>query len=256
MAILTVPIAAEPVLALVAAGVVIGIAVGCTGIGGILLVPVLVYAFGMPVRAAIAVALWSYLLSGGVAVLLYGRRGSIPWRAAWWLCAAAMPGAWLGARTAGLVPPAALEALIAALLLATGVNALRGSHAAAPGASLGPAALSALGAGTGFGAALLGAGGAVLLMPVLLALRQPVLPAIGLGMAIQLPIAAVASLDNLAAGRLDIRAGTIVAVALAVGLVIGTPVAHALPQAALRRLLGTVMLLLGATILGRLALSL
>src|SRR6185437_4735457 len=73
------------------AGVIIGVAIGATGIGGVLLVPVLAYILGVPVPTAIAVALWSYLWSGLVAVRLYARHGSVPWRPALWLCLAAAP---------------------------------------------------------------------------------------------------------------------------------------------------------------------
>ena len=50
--------------ALGVAGVIIGVLVGATGIGGVLLVPFLVHGLGDPVQSAVAVALWSYLWSG------------------------------------------------------------------------------------------------------------------------------------------------------------------------------------------------
>ncbi|HKW55469.1 MAG TPA: TSUP family transporter, partial [Stellaceae bacterium] len=81
----------------VGAGIIVGIAVGATGIGGVLLVPLLAYVLGLPVPMAIAAALWSYLWSGLVAGWLYARHGSVPWRAALWLCLAAAPAAYLGA---------------------------------------------------------------------------------------------------------------------------------------------------------------
>jgi uncharacterized protein len=241
-------------LTLVVAGIVIGVAIGSTGIGGVLLVPFLIYALGMSAPLAVALALFSFLWSGLVAAGLYARQGSIAWREAAWLSLAALPGAYLGAAALGLVPPMLLEFLIATLIVGGAVNALRAARSDAviarpPGVLI----LLLLGAVTGIGSALLGASGALILVPLLVALRQPVLPSIGLGQAIQVPIAAVASLANWLAGRIDLREGLVLAVALSLGIAIGTPLAHALPQRALGRLLAVTMLFAaGAMVLRRL----
>jgi uncharacterized membrane protein YfcA len=88
-------------------------------------------------------------------------------------------------------------------------------------------------------------------LPILLLLDMPVLPAIGLGMAIALPVAVVASVANLAAGLLDLWLAAVIGGALTVGIAIGTPIAHALPQRLLRRLLGSVVVLAGLAMLLR-----
>ena len=207
---------------------------------------------------AIAVALWSYLWSGLVAVWLYARHGSVPWRPALWLCLAAAPAAYLGALAVAVVPSRVLEALIAAILVLAGLNALRQprvSTATAATRELGPPALAALGGVTGFAAALTGAGGALILVPLLVALGEPLLLSIGLGQVIQLPIAAVATLANLWQGRIDLLLGSVLALALSLGIVAGVPLAHKLPQAALRRLLALTMLAAGIAIAARLLLS-
>jgi len=194
------------------------------------------------VKHAIAVALMSYLPAGSVAVLLYARRGSIPRREALWLCLAAVPMAYLGARAAAFAPPTLLEALIGALLLAGGIHALRRSGGPAKAFHrLTPPALSGLGGITAFASALTGAGGAFVLVPMLLLLEAPTLGAIGLGQAIQIPIAAVASISNVQAGFVDLPLAGTLAGSLALGISVGTPIAHALPQRQLRRLLGGVI---------------
>jgi len=240
-------------LTLGAAGSVIGIAIGSTGIGGVLLVPFLIYALDRSAPFAVALALFSFLWSGLVAAGLYARHGSIAWREAAWLSLAALPGAYLGAHALGLISPMLLEFLIAALIVVGATNALRappndGVIARPPGRGM----LLLLGAITGAGSALMGASGAFILVPLLVALRQPVLPAIGLGQAIQVPIAAVASLGNWQAGRVDVREGVVLAVALSLGIAAGTPLAHKLPQRALGRLLAATMLAAaGAMVLRR-----
>jgi uncharacterized membrane protein YfcA len=94
-----------------------------------------------------------------------------------------------------------------------------------------------------------GAGGAFILLPLLLLLDMPVLQAIGLGQAIIVPIAGVASLSNLAAGLVDFRLSAGLAVALGAGVAIGTPIAHSLPQVLLRRVLGCVVVLAGLAVM-------
>jgi hypothetical protein len=236
-------------------GFALGIAIGATGIGGVLLVPVLTMALGIDVKRAIAATLLSYLPGCLVAVVMYARRGSIPWREAWLLCLAALPAAWFGARAARDAPASLLEAAIGVLLLAGGLYALRSPRnvqlkGQAPVAAV---TLLGVGGGTGFLSALTGAGGAFVLLPVLLLLDVPVLAAIGLGQAIAIPIAGLASVANLQAGLVDVGLAAGLAVTLALGIAIGTPIAHALPQAVLRRLLGVMVVLAGAGMLLRTA---
>jgi uncharacterized protein len=242
------------VIAIAVVGFLLGIAIGAVGIGGVLLVPFLTLTLGIDVKHAIAAALLSYLPSCVVAVVLYARHGSIPWREAGWLCLAALPTAWLGARATQLAPAGLLEASIGALLLAGGIYAVLPwrNRLVAP-LRLKPATLLVLGGGTGFVSALTGAGGAFVLLPILLLLETPVLSAIGLGQAIALPIAGLASVANLAAGNIDFRLAGGLAITLTLGIAIGTPIAHALPQILLRRLLGSAVLLAGLAMLVRTA---
>jgi uncharacterized membrane protein YfcA len=237
-------------LAIAAVGAVLGIAIGATGIGGVLLVPILTLALDIDVKHAIAAALLSYLPTCLVAVILYARRGSIPWREAWFLCLAAVPAAWFGARAASIAPAALLETAIGALLLAGGLYALRTPRFTPAGQSaLSPATLIGLGATTGFISAMTGGGGAFVLLPVLLLLDTPLLAAIGMCQAIAIPISGLASVANLAAGLVDFGLATVLAVSLTLGIAIGTPIAHALPQQKLRRLLGSVVVLAGTAML-------
>ena len=190
--------------ALGVAGVLIGVLIGATGIGGVLLVPFLVHGLKYPVQSAVAVALWSYLWSGLLAIALYWRRGSISARPALWLCGASLPGAFLGSAALAVVPGKVVEALIGGVLLLGGLQTLRPPREHAERLPPGPVLLVGLGLLTGFASALLGAGGAFLLVPLLVALGEPVLLAVGLGQAIQVPISAVATVANLRAGRIDL----------------------------------------------------
>jgi len=239
--------------ALAVAGVLIGVLIGATGIGGVLLVPFMVHGLHLPVQSAVAVALWSYLWSGLLAIGLYWRRGSIPVRPALWVCGASLPGALLGSAALAVVPGKVVEALIGGVLVLGGIQTLRPPREHSERSPPGPVLLAALGLVTGFASALLGAGGAFLLVPLLVALGEPPLLAVGLGQAIQVPISAVATVANLHAGRIDLVSGTLLAVALGGGIAIGTPLAHGVSQRTLRRLVAVTMLFAAVVMVGRLA---
>ncbi len=239
--------------ALCVAGVLIGVLIGATGIGGVLLVPFMVHGLHMPVQPAVAVALWSYLWSGLLAIGLYWRRGSIAVRPALWLCGASLPGALLGSAALAVVPGTVVEALIAGVLVLGGFQTLRPTREHSQRTPPGPVLLGVLGLVTGFASALLGAGGAFLLVPLLVALGEPPLLAVGLGQAIQVPISAVATVANLHAGRIDLVSGTLLAVALGGGIAVGTPLAHGVSQRTLRRLVAVAMLVAAVVMVGRLA---
>jgi len=239
-------------LAVAATGLAIGLLIGSTAIGGVLLAPALVFLTGMDAHQAVALALWCFLWSGPVAVHGFVRRGSVQWRGAAWLCAAAAPAALAGTLVAAHVPTLALQAMIGAVTAGAGANVLRPAPEAGVARGLpGAPALLLLGALSGFLSALLGAGGALILTPILIALRVPVLQAIGLGQAIQIPISAVASIEHLRGGDIDLHIGLWLPPALVLGIACGVPLAHALPQQRLKRLLGWVMLAAGAMILVR-----
>jgi uncharacterized membrane protein YfcA len=244
------------ILAIAACGLVIGTAVGAVGIGGVLLVPILTLALGIEVKRAVAAALFAYLPSGIVAVTLYALRGSVAWREARLVALGALPFAWVGAQAASRAPAALLEFLIGLLLLSGGSYALRPPRQTVTDRRLPPALLIGLGGVTSFGSALTGAGGAFILLPLLLLLDTPVLTAIGLGQAIILPIAGVASISNVAAGLVDFRLSAGLAVALSTGIALGTPIAHALPQQKLRRVLGFLVVAAGGAMLLRQAVGL
>jgi hypothetical protein len=241
------------IAAIAATGIITGVVIGATGIGGVLLVPFLTLTLGIDVKQAIAAVLFSYLPSCIVAVWLYHRRGSMPWREAKPLCLAAAPTAWLGARAVLYAPATFLEASIGLLLLAGGTYALLPARNVAGRRILSTPALLLLGGATGFLAALTGAGGAFVLLPALLLLDMPVLPAIGLGMVIALPVAGLASIANLITGTLSLPLAITIGASLTLGIAIGTPIAHALPQLILRRLLGSAIVVAGAAMLLRTA---
>lgn len=224
----------------------VGVLIGGVGVGGVLLVPALVYLGGVDIHVAIAAAMFSYLFTGVVGAAVYARRGSIRWPVAGWLCIGAAPAAFAGAWATIAIPKSALELVIAGFALFAGVNALRtGQPEGEPVTGPGRPGLTLIGAATGFVSAMTGTGGPLVLVPALLWLRFPVLTAVGLSQAVQLPIATLATAGNIAYGRLDLVLGGAIAVGLAAGAAVGALVAHRVPRAHLRRTVACVLIAVG-----------
>jgi uncharacterized protein len=158
----------------------------------------------------------------------------------------------LGTLSNGALPASVLTILIAALIVAAGVNSLtkppsaeRSTH------SFGAPLLVMIGVIVGFGSALTGTGGPVLLVPILVFMRAPVLPAIGASQAIQIPVALFSTLGYILFGRVDFALGTALGIAMIIGVVIGTRFAHAVPAVALRRITAVSLVCVGFLIIVR-----
>lgn len=233
-------------------GLLVGVFIGCVGIGGVLLVPGLVYLVGMDVQVAIATCMLSYLFSGAVGGMEYARRGSIQWSMALWLCLGAMPGAYLGAAAVSVMSPRWLEVIIAVLVSFSGVYALvRATPAEAGGSQPGAAGLGIVGIVTGFGSALSGTGGPLVLIPILVWMKLPLLTAVGLSQVIQVPIAALATVGNYQHGEIDVGASLAIAVLLVVGVLAGARLAHRLPGGLLKRIVACVLIAVGVSMVIR-----
>ncbi len=241
-------------IVLAAFSVFVGALIGAAGIGGVLLVPFMAYGVGLDVHNAISGAMFGYIFAGAVGAFLYARHGSIRWRVAAWIILGAMPAAFLGALTASAASARILEAVIAALLLFAGFNALRPTGTGeASERSLGPMALIVIGAVTGFGSAITGTGGPLILVPLLVWLRFPVLAAVGLSQATQFPLASLATAGNFLFGTVDLWVGAAVGGGLVIGVALGAKAAHAVAPAVMKRVVAWVIVAVGLFIVARMA---
>jgi uncharacterized protein len=240
------------VLILLVLALIVGTLVGCVGIGGVLLPPALTYVGGLDLHLAMATSMWGFLFTGVAGTATYARRRSMDWRMVSWLGAGIVPAAVLGALSNGALPASVLTILLAALIAAAGVDSLtkppsteRSTH------SFGAPLLVMTGVIVGFGSALTGTGGPVLLVPILVYLRAPVLLAIGASQAIQIPVALFSTLGYILFGRVDFALGTALGIAMIFGVVIGTRFAHAVRAVALRRITAVSLVCVGFLIIVR-----
>lgn len=233
-----------------------GLLIGAAGIGGVLLVPFMAYALEIGVHEAIPAAMFAYIFAGAVGALLYARHGSIRWDMAGWLVLGVTPAAFAGALTETATAAHLLEIAIALLLIFAGYNALRTPSGPENGArALGPAALIVIGVVTGFGSAMTGTGGPLILVPLLVWLRVPVLAAVGLSQATQFPLALLATAGNVMLGAVDYPLAIAVATGLTVGVGAGARAAHAVTPAAMRRIVAWVVVAVGLSLSVRIAVN-
>ena len=231
------------------AALVVGSLIGCVGIGGVLMTPALVYVGGLGFHLAAATSMWAFLFAGVAGTSIYSKHGSIDWRLAAWLGAGIVPAAFAGTWANAALPEGVLMALLATLMVVTGADALlRGQVVEQEVRRFGATALLAIGALIGFGSALTGTGGAVLLVPILLLLRAPVLAAVGAAQAVALPAVVFSIAGYVLYGSVDFVLGTAVGLVAAVGVVFGARIAHAAPAAVLRRVVATALLCAGLLI--------
>ena len=241
------------VLGVTALGLVSGVLIGCVGIGGVILVPALAYLGGFPIHAAIPAAMAAYLISGAIGTFAYWRAGSVPWAMARPLFLGAMPSALVGALASTVAPAGLLEASIGILTAASGLNTWldRKPDAGRRDIGLSGRQLSIAGIVTGFASALTGTGGPLVLVPILMWLKCPVLTSVGMAQVIQLPIALLASVANVWTGSLDAGLAAILGLGLAFGTWAGAKIAHAVPRQTLKKLVAVVLAVVGAVILAK-----
>lgn len=242
------------VLPLLAA--VVGVLIGLVGVGGVLLPPGLVAVGGLSPSEATATSTWAFLFTAVIGTVVYAWRGVIPWGMLWRLAVGVVPAAFLGARVNALLPAPVVLLALAALALFVGVHQLLPGSRGRAARELGTGLLVLIGAAVGFGSALTGTGGPVLLVPLLLALGSAPLKAVAVSQAVQLPVVVSGSIGYLQTGLTDVRLGTVLGVIAGAGVVVGALVATRVHAERLRTIVALACLAAGAFLVVRTAVSL
>jgi uncharacterized membrane protein YfcA len=239
-------------ITLISICLIVGVLIGAVGIGGVLLVPSLYLIAGIDVHEAVPACTLSYLATGVIGVIVYARHGSIQWNKVFWLCLGAVPAAFLGSILLLSIPAIGVMCLIALLMMVSGIDALikayRESGEEHAARQLSPLQFVVIGFVTGFGSAITGTGGPLILVPVAIFLGLPVLTAIGLSQAIQLPIAAFASVGNWMSDNLNFELALVIAAIMVVGSLAGALLVHRLPAEPIRKLIAFLLVFFGAGI--------
>jgi uncharacterized membrane protein YfcA len=245
-------------LALAATAVAVGFFIGAVGVGGILLIPALVWFGGIPIHQATATALFSFSLPGFVGTWLFHQRGSIDWRITRPVLAGAIVFSYLGARVNAMVNARTLTLVIALAVIFAGAYILLPSRYGREGYCDGRSrrhqlSLLLVGALAGFGSGLSGAGGPLFAVPMMLVLGFVPLVAIGASQVLQIVASVFGTMGNLRYGSIHFRlAGEVMLLEVA-GMFVGFRVAHLASVTLLRRTAAVLCVMTGLVMLARLS---
>lgn len=235
----------------------VGVAAGFLGSvlglgGGVVIVPGLVFLFGLSLRSAVAVSLVGIAATSVAAAAVYVRAGRVDVPLALRLESAAVVGAVAAGLSSHLVPEAVLQVAFAAVVLYTAVAMVRGPASAAespeprerPDPSAGSMATAvATSGGAGVASALLGVGGGFAKVPIMHLLLRVPLPVATATSALMVGMTAAASgWIYWAAGDLSVGVAAPVALGVLAGSTAGSAVSGRLPDRAIRG--GLVLVLL------------
>ncbi|MCW2675109.1 MAG: putative rane transporter protein [Modestobacter sp.] len=261
--------------AIAVAGLVVGVVVGLTGMGGgALMTPILVFFFGVPPLAAVSSDVVASFFMKPIGGIVHLRRGTVHLGLVTWLCLGSIPGAFTGVlvlRALGggermqelllvalgviLVIAAAAMAIKAYLKLRERER-LRGQpDVAEPRLSTVPVrrvatVLVGLGGGLVVGMTSVGAGS---LMIVCLLLLYPTIRTsqlVGTDLVQAVPLVAAASLGHILFGDFTMGLTGSILVGAVPGVWLGARVSSRTPGSLVRRALTVVMLASGTKLLG------
>ena len=103
---------------------IVGFLVGCTSVGGVLLIPVMDAASGIGLHRVTGTALFSFFFGGLLGTYLFHKARIIDWTAAKPLCFGAFLTALPGALAKEYVSVPVLASVLAVLIILAGVSAL------------------------------------------------------------------------------------------------------------------------------------
>lgn len=256
-----------PLAIFLCAGLVGGLALGLIGVGiALIAVPLLIFilpGFGFGANEVPLVALATSMavvsLGSVSSVISHHRRGNIDWRIVAITIPASLLGVAAGTLVAARLPGEWLRFAFCAFLVHVAVRMLRGGRVAVAEGRTSPLLYRLAGAAIGASAAVIGAGGGVLMVPFLSGRGHPMARAVATSTMIGLPVSVAGALiyalqpanlpQPMVLGYLFLPAF----VGLSTGCVIGAPfgarLGGMLPAAALKRGFAAILLVVAAGIL-------
>lgn len=253
------------------AGLVVGFAVGVTGVGGgSLMTPILILLFGFSPSAAVGTDLLYAAGTKSFGVWLHGRQRTVDWRIVSLLVAGSVPAALLtiaALHTVGIdetverIMTLTLSAAVVATALLTlfrqRLMAMVSDRAvpAAAGADVrrrlrtpitiaGAALLGVLVTLSSVGAGVLGTTMLFLLYP-----RLPAVKVVGSDIAYAVPLTLVAGLGHISLGTTDFEVLAYLLLGSLPGIFLGTRLGFRLPDRVLRPTIACLLILVGASLL-------
>ncbi len=167
----------------------VGACIGLTGIAGFLLPMFYTGFLGMPAGESLALSFSAFLISGVLGSVTYYRQGNLDLKPAVILSAGSLPGALAGVWVNLLIPEDVMQMILYIVVLVSGVSILlrKDGKTGGPEKQMTVAGMKAvlfflLGVATGAVCAASGAGGPVLVMPLLTLIGFPAHTAVGISL--------------------------------------------------------------------------
>lgn len=253
------------------AGLVVGIAVGVTGVGGgSLMTPLLILIFGFAPSAAVGTDLLYAAGTKGFGTWLHGRQQTVDWRVVGLMCSGSLPSAvltilWL--HHVGLDPwvESLMTITLCVAIITTAVLTLVRKqimkHMDAPDADgsglpagllklrepltvIGGIVLGVLVTLSSVGAGVLGTTLLLLLYP-----RRAAIRIVGTDIAHAVPLTLVAGIGHLSLGTTDLPVLGFLLLGSLPGIYLGTRLGTRLPDGLLRPIMSVLLLVIGASML-------
>jgi uncharacterized protein len=250
-------------------GLFVGLFAGMLGIGGgVMLVPLMVFAFGAQdfpadriVHLALGTSLTSIVFTSVASLRAHHSHGAVRWDIVRAMAPALAAGVLLGTLVADRVPSRYLAIFFVAFVYYSASQLFLNMKPRPSRQLPGPAGLSAAGVLIGAVSSWVGAGGGVMTIPLMIMCNVPMRHAVGTSSALGFPIAIAGAVGYVATG-LDkdhlpaLSLGYLYLPALA-GVVVGTLVtvpfgaklAHSMPVTLLKRIFAAILFILATRML-------
>ena len=105
---------------MIVVGFIVGFLVGCTGMGGIILIPALVYLSGLSSHVAMGTTLFTFIFTTSLCSWLYIRLGHVDWKATIPICIGGFLFTYVGADVKAFTDAPYLNLILALLILLAG----------------------------------------------------------------------------------------------------------------------------------------
>lgn len=250
-------------------GIFAGLTAGLLGVGGgIIVVPVLIYAFtalgfsaDVLTHMAVGTSLATIIITSAGSVYQHHRKGAVLWPVLAWFTVGLVAGALLGAKVADLLQGRVLQSLFGLFALVIAWQMLRGLKPKAARALPGPFGLSVSGVVIGTVSAIFGIGGGSLSVPFFTWCNMKMQDAVGTSSAGGMPIAIAGAagfiwtgwqhphLPAHSLGYVYLPALLGIAITSVIFAQIGARWAHRLPAATLKKIFALLLVLVGGKLL-------
>ena len=253
------------IIGFLSAGMMAGFLAGLFGVGGgIIVVPVLIFAFHLQgvspevlTHMAVGTSLATIIPASMTSIYSHNQKKGIDWKVCCYLVPGICLGAVPGVTTAVHISGNLLQGLFGVIALLIAWRIYQGDYRQLTRNIPGPAQLGACGGGIGYISAILGIGGGILIVPLLTRYGMAMKRAAGVSSVCGLATSTVGTLVNMLLGHanLQLPAGStgFVYWPAFFGIVLasvpctraGVAIAHRLPANQLHRLFALLLLVIG-----------